>query len=279
MQESTHTDATIRGFVQDARIEVIPVSGAAEKVSALPRETTVTITCSAKFGLERTLEHASRAAVAGHRVIPHIAARQVTGKDHLARIVSSLEAAGITGLFVIGGDAAESAGPYASSADLLSDLATLDHHITDIGVGCYPEGHPSIGDDALSEALLLKQKHATYMVSQLCFDPAAITGWLRRTREAGVWLPLYIGIAGPMNTLKLAELSLKIGVGTSVRYLTKQHGLIGGLLRGSAYRPEALVTGMGDDLLDPGLGIAGLHVFSFNQTAETAAWRRRVLGT
>jgi methylenetetrahydrofolate reductase (NADPH) len=277
MHKTTCMATTVRDLVRDAKIEVIPVRGADEKVSAIPRETTMTITCSAKFGLDRTLEHATRASAAGHRVIPHIAARQVTSKDHLARIVSALEAIGVTGIFVIGGDAAKPAGPYTSSTDLLEDLSGIDHSISEIGVGCYPEGHPRIPDDSLTEALLLKQKYATYMVSQLCFDPQALVTWLRATREAGVRLPLHIGLAAPMNTLKLAELSLKIGVGNSVRYLTKQHGLLGSLLHRGAYRPESLVLGMENALLDPALGIDGLHVFSFNQIEETVAWRQRVL--
>jgi len=277
MHDTIGTGSIVRALVADARIEVIPVRGADEKVSAIPRGTTMTITCSAKFGLERTLEHTERAVKAGYRVVPHIAARQVTSRGELAAVVSRLDGIGVTDLFVIGGDAAEPAGPYDSSAQLLEDLAGLDHGIRDIGVGCYPEGHPAIAGDRLTEALLTKQRYATFMVSQLCFDPGALVGWLRATREAGVRLPLRIGIAPPMNTLKLAELSLKIGVGTSVRFLTKQRGLVGSLVRGSAYRPEDLLTALGGALTDPALAIAGVHVFSFNQIANAVEWRQRVL--
>jgi methylenetetrahydrofolate reductase (NADPH) len=278
MRDTIETGPTVRALVAKARIEVIPVRGADEKVSAIPRDTTITITCSAKFGLERTLEHTERAVKAGHHVVPHIAARQVTGRSQLAGMISRLDGIGVTNLFVVGGDAAEPAGPYASSAQLLEDLAALDHGIRDIGVGCYPEGHPVVPADRLTEALLLKQETATYMVSQLCFDRDALVGWLRTARGAGVRLPLHIGIAAPMNTLKLTELSLKIGVGTSVRFLTKQHGLVGSLLRGNSYRPEDLLTAMGGALTDPALAIAGIHVFSFNQIPSTLEWRQRLLG-
>lgn len=277
MPDTTAAAHAVRTLVRDAKIEVVPVRGADAKVSAIPHGTTLAITCSAKFGIGRTLEHAERAVRAGYRVVPHLAARQVTGRVELARTVRRLDDLGITGLFVVGGDAAEPAGVYASGADLLDELAGLDHGIRDIGVACYPEGHPAIRPDSLTEDLRLKQKHATHMVSQLCFEGDALTGWLRAARLAGIQLPLHLGLAAPMNTLRLAELSLRIGVGTSVRYLSKQHGLVGGLLRPAAYRPEDLLLGLGPALTDPALAIDGLHIFSFNQIADTVAWRRRVL--
>jgi methylenetetrahydrofolate reductase (NADPH) len=47
---------------------------------------------------------------AGHRVVPHRAARQVTDEAELRRFVGRLEALGVTDLYVIGGDAATPAG-------------------------------------------------------------------------------------------------------------------------------------------------------------------------
>ena len=66
---------------------------------------------------------------------------------------------------------------------------------------------------------------------------------------------------------RLAELSLKIGVGQSLRYLSKQHGMVGSVLRGRAYDPGpfiSVVAGMA--------GVDGLHVFSFNQVPQYVAW-------
>jgi len=74
------------------------------------------------------------------------------------------------------------------------------------------------------------------------------------------------------------ELSLKIGVGSSIRYLTKQHGFVGNLLVGGAYHPEQLLYAIGDDLAAGDLNIEGLHLFSFNQVDITAAWQRRFAG-
>ena len=278
-QETAAAVDIVARLVRTANIEVIPLKGAEEAVAALPDGTTVTITCSPKFGLERTLQHAEAAARTGHRVVPHLAARQVQSADELSAFLERIRTAGITDLYVIGGDAEEAAGPYRDAGDLLEAIAASHLRPERIGVGCYPEGHPSIGDDVLARALERKQRYADYMVSQLCFDPDALLGWLRATRASGVTLPLRIGLAAPLKTSKLIELSLRIGVGASVRFLSKQHGIVSNLVLGRAYEPERLLYAIGHELADPVLDVEGLHLFSFNQVAATAEWQRRVSGT
>jgi methylenetetrahydrofolate reductase (NADPH) len=267
---------TMSSLVSSANIEVIPLKGADEKLGVLPAGAGVTITCSPKFGLGRTLQHVEGAAQAGFRVVPHLAARQVADKAELRAFVRRVEAAGVIDLYVIGGDADEPAGRYTSAFDLLRDLAEIDHSLQRIGVACYPEGHPKIPGEVLSAALREKQQYADYMVSQLCFDVGALTGWLGHARAAGITLPLRIGLAAPLSTRKLAELSLKIGVGTSVRFLTKQHGLVGNLLLGSSYRPESLLSGIDPEILFDPANVEGLHLFSFNQVDATANWQRQM---
>jgi methylenetetrahydrofolate reductase (NADPH) len=258
-------------------IEIIPLKSVQEQLKAIPKHTTVAVTCSAKFGIDRTIEYVERLAKDGYRVRPHLAARQVPSKAYLGEFVEAMKGLGVRDLFVPGGDAEEPAGPYASSAELLEDLATMDHGFT-ISVTCYPEGHPKISDEALLQALKQKQPIAHLMISQLCFDPRALVSWLGATRAAGITMPLRLGLAAPMNPAKLADLSLKIGVGTSVRFLSKQHGIIGTLLRGKFYKPEKLLAEMGEALLSPEMNIDGLHLFSFNQVTATVEWQQRVGG-
>jgi methylenetetrahydrofolate reductase (NADPH) len=274
-QPSGNADAAVAALIRAANIELIPLRGAQEKLDAVPAGTRITITCSPKFGLERTLEYAELAVKAGHEVVPHLAARQVAGKAELRDFLRRINDLGITDLYVIGGDADEPAGRYREAAEILEDLAGLDHGLERIGVGCYPEGHPKISDDALLDALRRKQAHATYMVSQLCFDATALIRWLRATRAAGIELPLRVGLAAPLKMTRLVELSLKIGVGSSIRYLTKQRGFVGNILVGGAYQPEQLLYAIGDGIAADDLGIEGLHLFSFNQVDITTAWQRR----
>ncbi len=268
--------STVDELVTSANIEVIPLRGAEEKAAAIPATTTVTITCSPKFGLDRTLQHVIHARESGHRVVPHLAARMVEDEAHLQRFLLSLSSAGIDDLYVIGGDGDEPVGKYSEAFDILEAIQGLDHGLQRIGVGCYPEGHPNIPDSALLNALHRKQQYADYMVSQLCFDAATFTHWLRTMREAGISLPVRIGIASPLQTRKLIELSLKIGVGSSVKFLSKQHGFVGNLVLGRSYAPESLIAELveADDFDE--LGIEGLHMFSFNQIDATVEWQRKL---
>jgi methylenetetrahydrofolate reductase (NADPH) len=270
--------SVIETLVRNADIEIIPLKSATEKLAAVPVGTTISVTCSSKLGLDRTLEFTETAARAGYRVIPHLAARQVADAAMLRSFVARLDAAGVHDLYVIGGDAPEAAGPYRWTLELLQALSGFEHGLTSIGVACYPEGHPSISDEQLSDGLHQAQQYAHYMVSQLCFDADSIATWLKGVRADGITLPLHIGLAAPMQLRKLAELSLKIGVGSSVRYLTKQRGFIGNVLRGTSYRPEQLLEQLGDVLGREDMAIERLHMNSFNQVAETVEWQARVSG-
>jgi methylenetetrahydrofolate reductase (NADPH) len=269
-------DATVSALVATANLEVIPLIGAQEKVLAAPAGTTITITCSPKFGLERSLEHITSAVQAGYSVVPHLAARMVSTDRDLREFVARICDMGVTDLYVIGGDGNEPAGPYEEASDILEALRDFDHGLTRLGVGCYPEGHPNIPDEKLFDALRRKQGMADYMVSQLCFDVQALLAWLEASRNEGIELPLRIGLAGPISITRLAELSLRIGVGSSIKYLRKQHGMIGNLVLGRAYQPERLLHEIGTRLTDARLNIEGVHLFTFNQIDASVAWQMRL---
>lgn len=261
-----------------SNLEVIPLKGAEAKVLAALPGSTITITCSPKFGLTRTLEHVDSAIKAGYRVVPHLAARMVADEVALRDFVNRVTDLGVTDLYVIGGDGSDPVGKYHEASEILEDVRSWDTSLTRLGVGCYPEGHPNIADEALQDALIRKQQLADYMVSQLCFDAAAFLRWLKATREAGVTLPLRIGLAAPISVPKLAELSLRIGVGNSLKYLRKQHGMIGNFVLGRSYQPETFLEDIASELSDPTLAIEGVHLFTFNQVDASVAWQERVGG-
>lgn len=269
---SPEIDNRLVQLLAEATMEVIPLKGAQEQVLATPPGATVAVTCSPKFGLDRTLEHCATAVGAGRRVVPHVAARMIADRAALRDLVRRVADLGVTDLYVIGGDATTPVGRYHEAAQLLDDLAEIEHPFTRIGVGCYPEGHPHIDNDELWEALLRKQDSASYMVSQMCFDAAAITSWVATARARGVTLPLRLGIAGPLKLARLTELSLRIGVGQSLRFLSKQHGLVGNLVLGRAYDPAPLVRSVIAGEPRPGGDLEGFHVFTFNQVPAFRTW-------
>ena len=259
------------------RFEVIPVTGIEDKVAALPRGATVTVTASPAHGMERTVVVSADLAARGYAVAPHLAARMIDGRGQLEEIVARLAAAGIHEAFVVGGDASPPAGRYAAAADMLDELATLEHPFTRIGIGGYPEGHPLIADERLLEALRGKQPHADYIVTQLCFDAEALARWIRGLRDGGIDLPVVVGLPGAVERRKLAEISLKTGVGASLRYLRKHGRQVTALARSRRYDPTPLARAVAAHFDDPGLGIAGAHLFTFNQIEATQDWLRRAV--
>lgn len=259
--------------LSDARLEIIPIEGAREQAAHLPPGARVTVTCSPSLGIERTLGFSEELADRGLRVVPHVSARLVESRDHLRRILARLDGHGIGEVFVVGGDAKVPAGPFHSAGALLREMSGMEHGVREIGITAYPESHPLIDDEVLVQALLDKQPFATYMSTQICFDPGTILGWLSEARQQGVELPVYIGLPGVVDRRKLLRISLKIGIGDSARFLRKQAGLAGRLIKPGGYSPDRLIQALAPYLGDPYYDIAGFHINTFNQVESTERWR------
>jgi methylenetetrahydrofolate reductase (NADPH) len=268
-------DALTR-VVSAPRFELIPLKNVEAQSLFLPAGATVTVTASPAKGIEATVELSARLAERGFRAIPHLSARMIRDRAHLRSLLASLDAAGIKQAFVVGGDA-EKPGEFLDGLALLRAIADIGHRLTDIGIPCYPEGHPTIPDDQLLAALAEKQPFVTSMTTQLCFDAGAIRTWLAARRTAGITLPVTLGIAGVAELHKLIEISARIGVRDSRRFLSKNTALIGRILRPGGYRPDGLLAALAPLLLDPVAKVAGLHLYTFNQVETTEEWRQAYL--
>lgn len=260
------------------RFELIPVEGAGGRAAHLPEGAKVAITCSPARGIEGTLLLGEELLARGFQIVPHIAARLVADRAHLEEIVRRLDDLGVGEIFVIGGDAKKPVGPFSSAFDLLSAMADSGHDFERVGVGGYPEGHPNIDDGTLRQALVDKRPFATYVVSQMCFDSGAILDWVTGIRRQGVGLPVYVGLPGVVERKKLLQISLKIGVGDSTRFLTKHASLVTRFLKPGGYSPDGLVKELAPYVGDRDHGIAGFHIYTFNQVESTERWRRKILG-
>jgi methylenetetrahydrofolate reductase (NADPH) len=182
---------------------------------------------------------------------------------------------------VPGGDREEPAGKFDSAYELLTALSDLEYSFEEVGITGYPEGHDFLDDGTLAEAMNKKAPHATYIVTQLCYDPEAVVSWVETVRSRGIDLPIDVGIPGVMKYQRLLSISQKVGVGDSVRFLQKTTGIVGFVrqLLGSRgkYTPDDLIEGLASYADDPEYGIRGLHIYTFNQTADTESWRWGIL--
>jgi methylenetetrahydrofolate reductase (NADH) len=265
-------------LLRHPRYEVFPAPSTEETVLQwVPRDVTVTVTASPARGLDPTLDLAVRLTGHGYQVVPHLSARLVRHDAHLAEIVERLTASGVTDVFVPAGDSDRPAGRFDSAISLLDRLAEMGRPFSRVGVTGYPQSHPRIGDDVTIQAMWDKRHHATYLVSNLCLDPAVLRRWIARVRARGVTLPLYVGLAGPVDRARLLRMAARAGVADSARFLAGhaewflRAGVPGG------YNPDRFLDRVGTTLAAPESVVAGLHIFTFNQIRQAEQWRSALL--
>jgi methylenetetrahydrofolate reductase (NADPH) len=267
---------TVAEILRNSRFEILPLDGIEDQVAEhLSTDTKVTVTASPKKGLEATLELSERLARAGYPVVPHLSARLVRDRAHLEEVLARLAAAGVRELFVPAGDATEP-GEFQGAAELLQAMGDTRTQFERIGITGYPESHHLISDEETIRAMFEKAEMATDIVSQLCFDPATIGWWIGAVRARGVRLPIWIGIPGCVDHAKLVRISLKIGMGESTRFLRHQRGLLTRLLT-PQFKPTRLLDGLAQVVSEPDAGVAGFHLYTFNEVARTERWRQQTL--
>lgn len=268
----------VRALLAEPRFELLPLEGFEEQLRHLPAGAAVAITTSPSLGLEATIDRAETAAARGYDVVPHVAARYVRDEARLEEIAARLTDAGITDIFVPGGDRDEPIGAFDSAHALLSTLADLEYGFEEVGITGYPEGHPVIDDETLADSLARKAPYATYVVTQLCYDHEAILEWIADVRAREIDLPVEIGIPGALDSRRLLDVSRRVGVGESISFLRKTEGIVAFLRRlvgaRGAYAPDELIDGLAPAATDPGYGVRGVHVYTFNQVAALESWRR-----
>ena len=269
-EASAPRPSALIALLRRPRYEVLPIAGTLDLVEQhVPTTLPVTVTVTTRRGLEPTLTLTEDLARRGYPAVPHLAARLVRDEQHLTDVLGRLDAVGVRDVFVVAGDG-EPIGGFPDAGALLTAIDRLSrgqvaHRPTSLGIAGYPEGHPLITFEELDRALVAKQRLGDYVVTQMCFDAAAVTRWIGRMQSVGVALPVHVGVAGPIDRLRLLRVATRIGVGSSLRYARKQRGGAE-LLRAGGYRPDALLTELGG-------GVAGLHVYTLGDVAATERWR------
>jgi methylenetetrahydrofolate reductase (NADPH) len=266
------------GFLRAPRYEVLPTDDVEGLVlTHIPKEVTVTVTASPRRGMDATIRLADRLARQGYSVVPHLSARLIRDKSHLEEILAAVRAMGSKDVFVVAGDAREPAGDFPDSVSLLSAMMSTQNGLRDVGVTGYPESHSFIDDDMTIQAMWDKRRIATYIVSNLCFDPKVIKKWVARVRRRRVELPIHIGMAGVADPAKLLRVSARIGVVDSARFLKGHSNWFLRTLQPGGYDPGRFVNALLPELAAPDRKVVGLHVFTFNEIEPTERWRQETL--
>jgi methylenetetrahydrofolate reductase (NADPH) len=272
------TSERLRQTFQHLDFEVIPFKRTREAVLAhVPKDVPLTVTASPAKGQDATIDLAVQLAADGYSVAPHLSARQVIDRAHLAAMIARCREAAITDVFVIGGDRTGTPTTFRDARGLLVALHELGHGFTSIGIGGHPEGHPEIPDEVLFAALKDKAPLATHITTQIVFDPAVIARWARELARRGIDLPVYAGVPGAVTRQKLLRVSGGIGIGESAKFLQKQQSLLRRFFVPGGYNPDKIIKGLAPHLGQPDNHLAGFHVFTFNDLGPAEAWRQQSL--
>lgn len=277
MDPSESGQAGVQRLLSSVRYDLIPFDNFEEALTHVPEEAPVAITLAPELGIDRTVECATIAASRGHHTVPHIAPRFIADKEEVDEIATTLLEAGITDIFVPGGDRDEPVGELTSAYEMLVALDDLGHDFEDIGIAGYPEGHSFLDEETIARAIERKSPYATYLVTQLCFDAEAIGAWIAQTRDRGVTLPIEVGIPGVVTYTRLMAMSRKYGVARPLQFLRKTTGIWGfarEMIRSRGrYKPDELIDALGAYDRREGVDIERLRFYTFNHTEETESWR------
>ncbi|MHB1128885.1 MAG: methylenetetrahydrofolate reductase [Ilumatobacteraceae bacterium] len=270
----------VQRLVRQMCFELVPLKSVDLVIADLPVGAPVSVTCSPVKGIVATLELCARLIDRGHHVIPHIAARLVEGPEHTANLAWWVKQHGVTEVLIIGGDSLKPI-YYVEALTFMRDFLNNDSGVQTVGFAAYPDGNALIDSQKLHKSIRAKQDLLDsagvkgLVSTQMCFDAGKIRSWLRSERESGFTVPVNLGVPGVVDRTKLMTMGVRLGVGSSLHYLSKNKGSITRMFAPGGYDPTKLITDLAPDAEQ--LGIVGIHSFTFNNIADTASWQRAIL--
>jgi methylenetetrahydrofolate reductase (NADPH) len=271
----------MRDLVSNLHYEVVPMKSIESAIADLPPAAHVSVTCSPAKGIPATLEYTEQLIALGHHPIPHLAARMVDGPEHAAELAGWAREHGLDEVYVIAGDAPQPAGPYDGALAFMRDFIAADPGVRRIGIAGYPDGHALIPSAVIEEQLHAKQALLAeaglggWVSTQMCFDDATIRTWLRAERAAGLSLPIRLGVPGVVDRARLMTMGTRLGIGASLRFLSKNRSTVMQLMAPGGYDPTDMVVAFADEAKE--LGIEALHSFTFNAVADTRQWQEAIV--
>ena len=168
----------------------------------------------------------------GFAVMPHFPARGIASRAELESRIVAYADVGVTEALVIAGGIATPRGPYDEALHLLRTGLFDVRGFTRLHVAGHPEGNrdidPQGGDARALDALVAKAGFAREtdaamaIATQFCFETAPVIAWTERLREAGIALPVHLGVAGPARLQTMLKFAMACGVGASLRVLQRR---------------------------------------------------------
>lgn len=271
-------------FLKNYSIEVMPRTAA--KVdnfrALLPEGSRVYIAHIEGTPIDEMVATARRLNQDGFKVMPHFPARIIKDKAELADWISRYQnEADVHQALLLAGGLSDVVGDFHSSMQLLEtglfDKAGFSH----LHVAGHPEGNRDIDPDGgmknVTQALQWKYDFSNKtdadmaIATQFAFAAAPIIKWADSLRDAGIELPIHIGIAGPAKLQTLIRFAIACGVGPSMKILQKRAMDVTKLLL--PYEPTEVISELAaHKAQNPDFNIAQVHFFPLGGIKTNAAW-------
>ena len=274
----------VEAFLNGYSIEVMPRT--AVKVESfrdlLPAGTRVYIAHIDGTPVEDMVETAARINAEGFPVMPHFPARIIKDKATLSDWIARYQGeADVKQALLLAGGVNTPHGEFHSSMQLLETGLFDKAGFTNLHVAGHPEGNKDIDPDGslknVTEALLWKQKFSERteakmaLATQFAFDAKPIIEWADAIKEAGVDIPVHIGIAGPAKLQTLIKFAIACGVGPSLKVLQKRAMDVSKLLL--PYEPTDVLTELAaHKAANPDFNITNVHFFPLGGIKTNATW-------
>ena len=282
--QSSQVSESLENFLFDYSIEVMPRT--AEKIEnfrdILPKNTRVYIAHIEGTPIEDMVKTAKRLAEDGFSTMPHFPARIIRDKPTLNDWISRYQGeAGVTQALLLAGGISKPHGEYESSMDLLKTGLFDRANFKNIHIAGHPEGNKDIDPDGSSKnvdaALKWKQSYKDKtdakmaIATQFAFESGPIIKWANSIKNAGIDIPIHIGIAGPAKLQTLIRFAIACGVGPSLKVLQKRATDVTKLLL--PYEPTEVLSQLADHKANNSdFNISGVHFFPLGGIKTNAKW-------
>ncbi len=232
--------------------------------------------------IEDMVSTAKRLTDDGYAVMPHVPARLIRDKAMLENWVSRyVNEAGVSQALLLAGGLTSPRGELESSLQLLETGLFDRYGFKRLHVAGHPEGNKDIDKDGttrlIDRALKFKQAYSENtdaemaIVTQFAFDAGSITRWAERIAEAGVTLPIHLGVAGPTKLQTLIKFAISCGVGPSLSVLQRRAMDLSKLL--IPYEPDEFLSEIANyKATHPQSLIEQIHVFPLGGIRASADW-------
>jgi methylenetetrahydrofolate reductase (NADPH) len=280
---TTTPTAEVEAFLRDYSIEVMPRT--AEKVedftALLPADTRVYVAHIEGTPIEDMVATAKRLNADGYKVMPHFPARIIKDKATLANWIAMYQGeADVKQALLLAGGVTTPHGDFSDSMQLMETGLFDEAGFERLHVAGHPEGNRDIDADGtagVDAALKWKNDFQTRtdakmaIATQFAFEAKPIIAWADSLREAGITLPVHIGIAGPAKLQTLIKFAIACGVGPSLKVLQKRAMDVTKLLL--PYEPTDVINELAlHKAANPDFNISHVHFFPLGGIKTNANW-------